>query len=123
MISHLDCTGRVCEKDEKEGKKRGALCSQILLKATSTKDLLATVMNTPCYSSLPAPHKLRIEDHFRKLTQVESQAAACVHDNSKPLPDDVKSMSEMMHLQKAAKLEESKLMKLIVAMEKVLGGN
>lgn len=107
-------------KEEKESKKRGSLAGQILLKATSTKEALVAVMNRPSYAHVPSAHKVRFEDIFRKVDRVESQASACVHDNSKPLPVEVKSMPEMMVLHKTAKSEETKLMKLLVVMDRAL---
>ena len=107
-------------KEEKDNKKRGALAGQILVKATSTKESITAVMNRPSYATLPAPHKHRIEEFFRKADRVETQAATCVHDNSRPLPDEVKSMAEMMVLHKGAKAEEGKILKLLVVMDRAL---
>ena len=107
-------------KEEKETHKRGVLASQIQVKATAAKEAIVAVLNRPSYASLPASHKVRIEECFRKVDRVESQAAACVHDNSRPLPDEAKSMAEMMVLHKSAKAEESKILKLLVVMGRAL---
>ena len=107
-------------KEEKDSKNRGSLAGQILLKATATKESLVATMNRPSYATLPSTHKVRIEDIFRKVDRVESQASACVHDNSRPLPEEVKSMPDMMVMHKSAKAEESKLLKLLVVMDRAL---
>ena len=107
-------------KAEKDTKKRGVLAGQIAAKATSTKEFLIAVMHRPSYATLPATNKSRIEEFFRKADRVETQAVACVRDNSKPLPEEGQSMAEMMVLHKNAKAEESKILKILVVMDRAL---
>ena len=79
-------------------------------------------MSEHSYVVLASTHKTQPEDIFRTIIKVESQARACVMDNSRPLPDDAKTVADVAGISKNAKKEQQSMTKLLVLMDRATGG-
>lgn len=94
----------------------------ILSKAQAVKAGLMTVMAKPGYAMIPVTHKAGLELLFHKIGVVESQAKACSEDpKSRQLPDDAKSVADIMALGKQAKKESTNIEKLLKVMSSMAG--
>ena len=107
---------------EKECKARGKVAEAILAKISGTRGAYAMVMATATYITMPPAAKQGMEDVFRQLVTVETQAKACRDDNTKPLPDGITSLADAMALIKKATKEKAGMDKLLALMEKATGG-
>ena len=98
------CFGaRVVWKAIQDSKKRGSIAENIKNKAGEGKGLILQVMSRPNYVNIPPGHRAPLEECYREILKIETQAKACADDNSKPLPDDAKSVAEV-----SAKIKEAK---------------
>ena len=90
-------------KAQKDATKRGTCAEGIKNKAAECKGTILLTMSRPNYVNIPPGHRAPLEACYRDFVRMETQAKACADDNSKPLPDDAKSVAEV-----SAKIKEAK---------------
>ena len=108
--------GKRVREAESAAAMRKKCAEAIQTKAEAVKGGLMAVMAKPGYAMVPATHKTGLEQLFHKVGLVESQAKACSEDSKKPLPDDAKTLADILALGKQAKKETSNIEKLLKVM-------
>ena len=105
-------------KAMQDSKKRGSIAENIKNKAGEGKGLILLAMSRPNYVNIPPGHRAPLEACYRDIAKMETQAKACADDNSKPLPDDAKSVADVSAKMKEAKKHMGLVARLLAVLDK-----
>ena len=105
-------------KARQESTKRGTCAEGIKNKAAECKGTILLTMSRPNYVNIPPGHRAPLEACYRDFVKMETQAKACADDNSKPLPDDAKSVADVSAKMKEAKKHMGLVARLLAVLDK-----
>ena len=105
-------------KAQKDATKRGTCAEGIKNKAAECKGTILLTMSRPNYVNIPPGHRAPLEACYRDFVKMETQAKACADDNSKPLPDDAKSVADVSAKMTEAKKHMGLVTRLLAVLDK-----
>ena len=105
-------------KAQKDATKRGTCAEGIKNKAAECKGTILLTMSRPNYVSIPPGHRAPLEACYRDIVKMETQAKACAEDNSKPSPNEAKSVADVSAKMNEAKKHMGLVTRLLAVLDK-----